>query len=74
MPGRAWTDSKYKRQRRFFAGFDFYMDDIAWLIVRFLPVRDKKQDLSMDRTDWKLGKLNINPQVPGIVHIWGALS
>ncbi|MDM8557048.1 hypothetical protein QUF75_20165 [Desulfococcaceae bacterium HSG7] len=29
MPGGAKTNSKYKRQRRFFAKFDFSMDDIA---------------------------------------------
>jgi len=68
IPGKAKTDSKYKRLQRFFAGFDFSMDGIAKLIVRFLPVRDKKWDLSMDRTNWKLGKLNINPLVLGIVH------
>ncbi len=29
MPGKAKTDSKYKRLQRFFAGSDFSMDDIA---------------------------------------------
>ncbi len=29
MPGRAKTDSKYKRLQRFFAKFNFSMDDIA---------------------------------------------
>jgi len=29
MPGSAKTDSKYKRQQRFFAKFNFPMDDIA---------------------------------------------
>ena len=29
MPGRAKTDSKYKRLQRFFAKFEFSMDDIA---------------------------------------------
>ncbi len=69
MPGSAKTDSKYKRLQRFFAKFDFSMDDIAKLIVRFLPMRDEKWDLSMDRTNWKLGKLNINPLALGIVHL-----
>ncbi len=69
MPGSAKTDSKYKRLQRFFSGFNFSMDDIAKLIVRFLPIRDEKWDLSMDRTNWKLGKLNINPLVLGIVHL-----
>ncbi len=81
MPGKAKTDSKYKRLQRFFAGFNFCMDSIAKLIVRFLPIRDGKWDLSMDRSNWKLGKLNINPLVLGIVHlgyafpiIWTAFS
>jgi len=69
MPGIAKTDSKYKRLQRFFSGFNFSMDDIAKLIVRFLPIRDEKWYLSMDRTNWKLGKLNINPLVLGIVHL-----
>jgi len=69
MPGKAKTDSKYKRLQRFFAGFDMCMESIAKLIVRFLPIRDEKWDLSMDRTNWKLGKLNINPLVLGIVHM-----
>ncbi len=69
MPGKAKKDSKYKRLQRFFAKFNFSMDDIAKLIVRFLPICDEKWDMSMDRTNWKLGKLNINPLVLGIVHL-----
>jgi hypothetical protein len=68
MPGKARTDSKYKRLQRFFAGFEFSLDDIAKLIVRFLPIRDEKWDLSMDRTNWKLGRLNTDPLVLGILH------
>lgn len=69
MPGRAKTDSKYKRLQRFFAGFDFSTDDITILIVRLLSISDKKRDLSTDRTNWKSGKKNINPLVLGIVHL-----
>ncbi|MDM8553812.1 hypothetical protein QUF75_03680 [Desulfococcaceae bacterium HSG7] len=81
MPGGAKTDSEYKRLQRFFSGYNFSMDDIAKLIVRFLPIRDEKWYLSMDRTNWKSGKLNINPPALGIVHpgvafliIWTAFS
>ncbi len=69
MPGKAKVSSKYKRLQRFFANFEFSMEGIARLIVRFLPIRDEKWDLSMDRTNWKSGKQNINPLVLGIVHI-----
>ncbi len=69
MPGKAKTDSKYKRLQRFFAKSNFSMDDIAKLIVRFLPICDEEWDMSMDRSNWKFGKLNINPLVLGIVHL-----
>ena len=69
MPGKAKTASKYKRLQRFFAGFNFDMDGIAKLIARFVRTCDEKWDLSMDRTNWKLGKRNINPLVLGIVHM-----
>ncbi len=69
MPGKAKTSSKYKRLQRFFSGFNFSMEGIAKLIVRFFPIRADKWDMSMDRTNWKLGKLNINPLVLGIVHM-----
>ncbi len=73
MPGKAETESKYKRLQRFFAGFNFSMEGVAKLIVRFLPISDEMWDLSLDRTNWKLGKLNINPLVLGIVYM-GSLS
>jgi len=69
MPGLAKIDSKYRRLRRFFADFNFSMDKIAKLIVYLLPINGEKWNLSMDRTNWKLGKQNINPLVLGIVHL-----
>lgn len=68
VPGKAKTGSKYKRLQRFFSGFDFSPDDIAGLTVRFLPANGEKWNLSADRANWKPGKQNINPLVPGIVH------
>jgi hypothetical protein len=67
MPGKAKQESKYKRLKRFFADFDFSFKTIGKLIVKMLPIGDEPWDLSMDRTNWKLGKKNINPLVIGIV-------
>ncbi len=72
MPGKAKTSSKYKRLQRFFSGFNFSMEGIAELIVRFFPMSGDKWDLSMDRTNWKLGKRNINPLILGIVYLGAA--
>lgn len=65
--GKAKTASKYKRIQRFFRGFEFDFSQISKLIVQFLP-ESENWILSMDRTNWKLGKLNINILVVGIVH------
>ncbi len=69
MPGKAKKESKYKRLQRFFSGFEFSQDGIAKLIVQFLVICHEKWNLSMDRTNWKLGKKNINPLVLGIVFL-----
>lgn len=69
MPGKAAQSSKYKRLKRFFAGFEVCYKSIAVLIVKMLPFSDGPWDISMDRTNWKLGKKNINPLVMGIVHL-----
>jgi hypothetical protein len=65
--GKAKTASKYKRIQRFFRSFEVDFTQISKLIVQFLP-ESENWILSMDRTNWKLGKLNINILVIGIVH------
>lgn len=69
MPGKAAQSSKYRRLKRFFEQFEICYRSIAVLIVKLLPISDEPWDLSMDRTNWKLGKKNINPLVMGIVHL-----
>ena len=78
--GKAKSASKYKRIQRFFRSFEFDFSQISKLIVQFLP-ESENWILSMDRTNWKLGKLNINILVVGIVYksiafpiVWISLS
>ena len=68
MPGKAAQSSKYRRLKRFFEQFEVCYRSIAILIAKMLPVSDESWDVSMDRTNWKLGKKNINPLVMGVVH------
>lgn len=69
MPGKAVHDSKYRRLKRFFEKFEIPYRFVAFLIVKMLPETDGKWDISMDRTNWKLGEKNINPLVLGIVRL-----
>jgi hypothetical protein len=79
--GKAKVESKYKRIQRFFRGFPVAFPAISKLIVRMLPVRDVLWILTLDRTNWKLGKVNINLLLLGIAYrgiafpiIWMTLS
>ena len=65
--GKAKVDSHYKCIQRFFAKFDFDFDLFAQIITKLLPFEDKWL-LCVDRTNWKLGKKNINLLVLGIAY------
>lgn len=66
--GKAKKDSHYKRLQRFFRSFPLDLTKIAKFIAEFLPVRGDAWTLTMDRTNWKFGKLNINILTLGIAY------
>jgi len=51
--------SNYRRLQRFFALFDLDLNAVARFVVALLPVKDNFI-LTLDRTNWKLGRANIN--------------
>jgi len=61
------ADSSLRRIQRFIANFNLNPDIIAKLIFGLLP---NKEDLTLtiDRTNWKFGKQNINIFMLGIVY------
>jgi hypothetical protein len=52
-------ESNYRRIQRFFSDFTVDFDLIAKLIVCLIPI-EGPFTLSIDRTNWKIGKVNIN--------------
>lgn len=60
--------SRYRRMQRFFAWFVIDYDIIASFIFRLLFVAGGKWVLTMDRTNWKWGKSNINILTLGIAY------
>jgi hypothetical protein len=81
FPGRTNKNSKYKRIQRFFAEFPLNLDIVAKLIAEIIPQKIAPFVFSMDRTNWKLGKININILTVGIAYmgiafpiIWLALD
>lgn len=59
--------SNYRRLQRFFADCDFNFENLAHFIVDRLPVQDRLI-LTLDRTNWQLGKSNINLLVLAIAY------
>jgi hypothetical protein len=64
--GRAKTDSVYKRIQRFFKGFKIDSKIIAQFVLTLLP--EGPYWLTMDRTNWKFGKIDINILTVGVIH------
>jgi Transposase DDE domain len=61
------ADSSLRRIQRFMAKFSLDSDLIARLIFSLLPEKENLT-LSIDRTNWKFGKTNINIFMLGIVY------
>ena len=61
------ADSSLRRIQRFVANFNLNPDIIAKLIFGLLPNK-KDLVLSIDRTNWKFGKQNINIFMLGVVY------
>ncbi len=60
----AKTESNYRRLRRFFAQFNIDQLHLGVLILALLP--QERFILTLDRTNWQLGKSNINLLVAAI--------
>lgn len=67
MAGPVQKDSKYRRIQRFFSEVHLNMRDVTQLILFLLP---QKTDfmMSMDRTQWQLGRFTINILMVSIVY------
>lgn len=67
MPTSVERDSNLRRLQRFLAGYALNLDIIAKVIFALLPVKTGLV-LSLDRTNWKFGEVNINILMLGVTH------
>lgn len=67
MPTSVERDSNLRRLQRFLAGYALNLDLIAKVIFALLPVKTGLV-LSLDRTNWKFGEVNINNLMLGVTH------
>lgn len=64
--GRATADSSHKRIRRFLRFFDIPQAELARLVVRWMKL-EPPFVLSLDRTEWRLGKSWVNVLMLAVV-------
>ena len=67
FPGKAQTDSHYKRQQRFFRKFEMSYTTIAHTVVAWMSI-PHPWVLAVDRTQWNVGETTFNVLTLGIVH------
>ena len=67
MPTCVERDSNLRRLQRFLAGYALNLDLIAKVIFALLPVKTGLV-LSLDRTNWKFGEVNINILMLGVTY------
>ena len=67
MPTGVERDSNLRRLQRFLAGYALSLDLIAIVIFALLPVKTGLV-LSLDRTNWKFGDVNIDILMPGVAY------
>lgn len=65
--GTAQPASSYKRLQRFFRHFDWDESSLIEMLLSILTIPEP-WGISIDRTNWKLGKTNINILMLGVVY------
>ena len=67
FPGEAKPESHYKRIQRFLAGFEMDLCLLARLVIALVG-QEPPWILALDRTNWKLGKTQINILMLALVY------
>ena len=73
MGGPAKDTSRYRRLQRFFAEVTFDYDALAQMIMDWFDFNSGSFYLTLDRTNWKWGKSNLNFLVLAVVYKGAAI-
>jgi hypothetical protein len=68
FPNDADSNSSYRRVQRFISSYYIDFDKIAWFIIMQFGLLEGQYYLTVDRTNWKFGKKNINILMLAIVY------
>ncbi len=73
FPRRAKISSRYRRMQRFFSDHWLDYNEVAHFIMKLFGFTDQDYYLTLDRTNWKWGKTNINLLVLAVVYRGAAI-
>lgn len=73
FPSRALISSRYRRIQRFFHHHQLDYNDVARFIMKLFGFMETDYYLSLDRTNWKWGKTNVNLLVLAVVYRGAAI-
>jgi Transposase DDE domain len=73
FPSRAQVPSRYRRMQRFFSGHRMDYNAVAHFIMGLFGFTDTDFYLSLDRTNWKWGRTDINLLVLAVVYRGAAI-
>lgn len=68
MPGTSLLESKQRRLQRFLAKWPSKMDWLGPWLLNWFYSSDERISLTIDRTNWKIGKVHVNFLVVGVVY------
>ena len=73
FPSRALISSRYRRIQRFFSHHWLDYNEVAGFVMKLFSFTENDYYLSLDRTNWKWGKTNINLLVLAVVYKGAAI-
>ncbi len=73
FPSRALIASRYRRIQRFFSHHWLDYNEVASFVMKLFGFTENDFYLSLDRTNWKWGKININLLVLAVVYKGAAI-
>ena len=73
FPSQALISSRYRRIQRFFSHHWLDYNEVAGFIMKLFSFIENDYYLSLDRTNWKWGKTNINLLVLAVVYRGAAI-
>jgi hypothetical protein len=73
FPSKAESDSRYRRMQGFIHDYPIDFDTVAWFMMKLFNFLNEQFSITLDRTNWQWGEMNINILVLALVYKGAAI-